>query len=90
MADVAIGAPKTGQGASGIAFGEYTQSACATGPMKAKGTEAAKGTSISGADNQRDAFIGSAELFFSPQTRGTKSKWQAVKCKTESGTCELV
>lgn len=90
VADVAIGTPKTGQGATGIVFGEYTKSACAEGPMKTKATEASKGTSISGADNQRDAFIGTKTLYFSPQTRGTKAEWKAVECKTESGTCKLV
>ena len=91
VADVAIGAPKTGQGATGIEFGEYTKSACAEGPIKdTKPSETAKGKSISGADNQRDAFISANKLYFSPQTRGTKSKWQAVECETKSGTCKLV
>ncbi|WP_062501759.1 prepilin-type N-terminal cleavage/methylation domain-containing protein, partial [Moraxella lacunata] len=75
--------------ATSTAFAEYTPAACATGPMNTAGTEATKGTSITGVVAQRNLFIANSNLFFSPATRGTKSEWKAVRCETASGTCSL-
>lgn len=75
--------------ATGTSFAEYVPAACATGPMGTVGTEAAKGTSTTGLAAQQTLFVGNSTLFFSPETRGTKSEWKAVKCETASGTCSL-
>ena len=75
--------------ASGQTVSEFKAKACEVGPIKGTApTEAAKGTAIAAADHNKE-FVANDTLYFSPQTRGTKTKWQYVSCDTKSGTCEL-
>ena len=83
--------------ANGTDFEGFSPNACEKGPMATKGTEAAKGTSITSTPTQgqtgspqKAAFIANDKLYFSPATRGTKGEWKAVECETKSGTCKLV
>lgn len=76
--------------ASGQTVSEFKPKACAVGPIKTTApTEAAKGSGIATAATQNTEFVGNDTLYFSPQTRGSKGKWQYVSCETKSGTCEL-
>ena len=75
--------------ASGQTVSEFKAKACEVGPIKGTApTEAAKGTAIAAADHNKE-FVANDTLYFSPQTRGTKTKWQYVSCDTKLGTCEL-
>ena len=75
--------------ASGQNVSPFTPKACQLGPIKTTApTEASKGTQIA-ADSLNADFVGQTTLYFSPQTRGSKGKWQYVSCETKSGTCEL-
>lgn len=75
--------------ASGQSVSEFKAKACEVGPIKTTApTESAKGTAIA-ANSQPADFVAETTLYFSPPTRGTKTKWQYVSCETKSGTCEL-
>ena len=75
--------------AAGRDFEEYKESACKGGALAAAPANADAAAATPAKAVQLTNFA-KDEIFFSPETRGTKGKWQAVKCFTASGNCEFV